>query len=110
MARAEDLINALDRPAAILGPKGQVRLANAAFALAPAELARVARLDPGARLESAAGLVWSARALPDGERLVIGEPSVATSLNARERYLAALSHELRTPLNGVIGMAGLLVC
>jgi signal transduction histidine kinase/CheY-like chemotaxis protein len=107
MATAEDLINGLDRPAAILDASGAVLCANAAFTAADA--AQVKDLATGARLESARGLAWTARALPGGERLIVGEPAAVQGLNARERYLAALSHELRTPLNGVIGMTGLLI-
>ena len=107
MAKIEDLLGALDRPAAVIGADGQIACANGAFEAARAPLAALLALAPGARLE-ASGAVWDCRLLPDGERLVQGEPSAVQGLNARERYLAALSHELRTPLNGVIGMAGLL--
>jgi signal transduction histidine kinase/CheY-like chemotaxis protein len=107
MTKAKDLIKALDRPAAIVDANGAVTCANAAFKAADARGA--ADLEPGARLQSEQGVVWTARALPGGERLVLGEPGAVQGLNARERYLAALSHELRTPLNGVIGMTSLLI-
>jgi signal transduction histidine kinase/CheY-like chemotaxis protein len=109
MARAEDLINALDRPAAVVASDGAVLCANAAFAPEARDAGRIARLTPGARLETSQGMVWSAKALPDGARLILGEPGAVQGVNTRERYLAALSHELRTPLNGVIGMTSLLV-
>ncbi|HUO22935.1 MAG TPA: response regulator [Caulobacteraceae bacterium] len=109
MTRAEDLLNGLDRPAAVVDANGAVLCANAAYAPGAADAARIVRLEPGARLQTADGVVWGARALPDGERLILGAPGVGLGVNARERYLAALSHELRTPLNGVLGMTNLLV-
>ena len=107
MARTEDLLEGFNRPAALIGADGALACANAAF-LAASPPARLAQLRAGGRMEGSGGWSWSVRALPDGERLVLGEPSAMQGLNARERYLAALSHELRTPLNGVLGMTGLL--
>jgi signal transduction histidine kinase/CheY-like chemotaxis protein len=108
MIEAVDLIEALDRPAALLGEAGEVLCANAAFRAACPPRQVLAGLAPGGRIETAGGWIWSARALPGGRRLVLAEAGAVQGLSARERYLAALSHELRTPLNGVIGMAGLL--
>ncbi|HVY32815.1 MAG TPA: ATP-binding protein, partial [Caulobacteraceae bacterium] len=108
MARTQDLLNGFDRPAAVIGRDGVVACVNEAFAQASPPLERLARLDSGGRLEPDGEWIWTVRALPDGERLILGEPGAQQGLNARERYLAALSHELRTPLNGVLGMAGLL--
>ena len=107
MARPEDLLEGFNRPAAVFGADGALLCDNRAFRRAHPP-ARLAQLEPGGRLEAPGGWNWSARALPAGERLVVGEPSAMQGLNAREHYLAALSHELRTPLNGVLGMAGLL--
>lgn len=108
MARTQDLLNGFDRPAAVIGRDGVVACANAAFAQAAPPLERLAGLGSGGILEPDGEWIWSVRALPKDERLILGEPGVQQGLNARERYLAALSHELRTPLNGVLGMAGLL--
>ena len=108
MARTKDLLDGINRPACVIGADGAVACANDAFAAASPPLERLVQLEPGGRLEADSEWIWSARALPDGERLILGEPSAMQGLNARERYLAALSHELRTPLNGVLGMAGLL--
>jgi signal transduction histidine kinase/CheY-like chemotaxis protein len=107
MARTQDLLDGLQRPAAVIGADGAVLCANDAFTAAAPPLDRLIGVAPGGRLD-ADGWVWGVRALPDGERLILGEPGAMQGLNARERYLAALSHELRTPLNGVLGMAGLL--
>ena len=108
MTRPQDLLDAWDKPAAVIGADGAVACANAAFAGCDAPLDRLRLLEPGAKLADADGWVWTARALPDGERMILAEPAAVSGGAGRERYLAALSHELRTPLNGVIGMAGLL--
>ncbi len=107
MAKTEDLLEGLGRPAAVIGADGALACANEAFRAASPP-ARLTQLEPGGRLEEPGGWNWSVRAVPEGERLILGEPSAMQGPNARERYLAALSHELRTPLNGVLGMAGLL--
>jgi signal transduction histidine kinase/CheY-like chemotaxis protein len=108
MASTKDLLDGFNRPAAVIGADGEMSCANDAFEAAGPPLARLAQVEPGGRLETPGDWIWSVRALPDSERLILGEPSAMQGLNARERYLAALSHELRTPLNGVLGMAGLL--
>jgi signal transduction histidine kinase/DNA-binding response OmpR family regulator len=111
MVQPADLLEAFNRPAAVLGADGTPISANALFGAAGAPTDRLAGLEPGARLELSGpdgGWVWTASRLPGGERLLQAEPSAVQGLNTRERYLAALSHELRTPLNGVLGMAGLL--
>ncbi|MDR3507171.1 MAG: response regulator [Caulobacteraceae bacterium] len=111
MTCARDILEALDHPAAVIGPDGQARLTNAALLACGADLEALAALIPGDHRETlgpdGAVIAWSVRDMPDGERLLTGRPASAT-LGAREHYLAALSHELRTPLNGVLGMAGLL--
>ena len=111
MASAEDVILALETPAALIDIKGALLCANPAFHLAGAPTGLVAGLAEGARRETLASdgalISWRARRLPDGARLITGLAS-SVGLDQRERYLASMSHELRTPLNGVLGMAGLL--
>jgi signal transduction histidine kinase/CheY-like chemotaxis protein len=111
MASADDVILALEVPAALIDSKGDLLSANPAFALAGAPVAGLSDLADGEGRETLAGdgalISWTARALADGARLVIGRAAGA-GLDQRERYLASMSHELRTPLNGVLGMAGLL--
>ena len=111
MTAASDVILALDSPAALLDAAGVVRSANTAFAAHKLDPAWIACLKPGERRETlrsdGALTGWNLTELPDGARLLIGQP-VTGGAGQRERYLALLSHELRTPLNGVLGMAGLL--
>ena len=111
MVSAADLILALETPAALIDIKGTLVCANPAFDLAGAPVERLADLADGSVRETLAGdgalITWTARALPDGGRLVTGR-AASSGLDQRERYLASMSHELRTPLNGVLGMAGLL--
>ena len=93
------LLEALDRPAALVEGGGAVS-ANALFrGLSPQ--------DRAAALADPAPAGWRNAPLEDGRRLVVAEPS-AERLMAQERFLATLSHEIRTPLNGVLGMTGLL--
>jgi signal transduction histidine kinase/CheY-like chemotaxis protein len=103
-----DVLEGLDRPAAVMAADGVLVCANEAWRKSEPPAHLLARLGSGGRLEADGGLVWTVRALPGGERLMLAEPAVVQGLHGRERYLAALSHELRTPLSGVIGMAGLL--
>lgn len=95
------VLQALDQPAAVIGPDGSLR-ANAAFDALPL----------GVRQGAATGAApegWRVVGLPGGERLVAAPaPEPTGRLLAQERFLATLSHEIRTPLNGVLGMAGLL--
>ena len=111
MLNAAAVIDALETPAALFEADGRLAVANAAFEGCGVDLALVGELIAGEDRETlgADGVLthWSARDLPDGQRLVTGRPA-STGLGQRERYLASLSHELRTPLNGVLGMAGLL--
>jgi signal transduction histidine kinase/CheY-like chemotaxis protein len=111
MASAEDLILALAAPAALIDVKGALACANAAFDLAGAPVGRLANLAVGVPCETLAAdgalIIWTARDLPGGDRLITGR-AVSAGLDQRERYLASMSHELRTPLNGVLGMAELL--
>ncbi len=111
MARAADILEGLETPAAVLSGAGRVVACNGLFTAA-ASADDIAGLGPGERLETArrggGSWIWRAKALRGGRRLLIAEPGASGGLNARERYLAALSHELRTPLNGVLGMARLL--
>ena len=111
MATAEDVILALDGPAALIDAGGRLVRANAAFAEAGAPVSRLADLASGDQRETLAGdgalITWTARRLADGSRLITGHAARA-GLDQREHYLASMSHELRTPLNGVLGMAGLL--
>ena len=111
MVSAEDMILALETPAALIDINGALICANAAFELAGAPVGLLADLAEGAPRETLAAdgalISWNARGLPGGARLVTGRASRA-GLDQREHYLASMSHELRTPLNGVLGMAGLL--
>lgn len=112
MAKAEDILEGWTRPALVIDAKGGLCAANVLFHGVDVPVERLACLRAGERLQTpdagGGGWVWRAMDLPDGERLVLADPSEMDSLDGRERYLAALSHELRTPLNGVLGMAGLL--
>jgi len=111
MVSAEDVIRALETPAALIDMEGALVCANPAFQLAGAPVGVLADLVEGASRETLAAdgalITWSACELPGGARLVTGRAS-SNGLDQRERYLASMSHELRTPLNGVLGMAGLL--
>jgi len=111
MASAEDIVLALEAPAALFDGAGQLVRANTAFDLTAAPVERLADLTDGAPRETLAAdgalVTWTARDLPDGMRLVTGR-AARMGLDQREQYLASMSHELRTPLNGVLGMAGLL--
>jgi len=111
MASAEDVILALEAPAALIDSHGRLVRANAAFAEAGAPVSRLETLASGDQRETLAGdgalITWTARRLADGSRLITGR-AVRAGLDQREQYLASMSHELRTPLNGVLGMAGLL--
>jgi len=111
MASAEDVILALDAPAALIDGAGRLVRANGAFAEAGAPVSRLEDLASGDQRETLAGdgalITWTARRLADGSRLITGRAARA-GLDQREHYLASMSHELRTPLNGVLGMAGLL--
>ena len=95
------LLQALDRPAAVI-QDDDVVVGNEAFQALPAAVQ--------ARAVSAAeGEGWSSQVSPTGGRLVWAADGAAEPrLLARERVLATLSHEIRTPLNGVLGMAALL--
>jgi signal transduction histidine kinase/CheY-like chemotaxis protein len=112
MAKAEDILEGWSRPALVIDAKGGLCAANVPFHGLDVPVERLACLRPGERLqtpdEGGGSWVWRAVALPEGERLILADPSDMDSADGRERYLAALSHELRTPLNGVMGMAGLL--
>jgi len=111
MTTGDDIITALAKPAALIDVKGRLACANAAFEQVGTSSDVLAELADGAQRETLAAdgalITWTARALPDGSRLITGQPASA-ALDQRERYLASMSHELRTPLNGVLGMAGLL--
>ncbi len=111
MTEPQDLILALETPAALLGADGRLILANAAFQAAGVDAVppRTLGLDEHRETLGADGglIAWKLTSLPDGRRLLSGRP-VAGEARARERYFASLSHEFRTPLNGVLGMAGLL--
>jgi signal transduction histidine kinase/CheY-like chemotaxis protein len=111
MTAALDVIRALDSPAALLGARGEVLAASAAFLAHGLDPAWIAGLRPGERREtlgaSGALTAWSLVELTGGDRLLTGQ-TASGAADQRERYLASLSHELRTPLNGVLGMAGLL--
>ena len=100
MIDALSLLDALDRPAAVVGADGQAR-GNPLFCALPqdAQDAVLAIPPPDG---------WRSVALGDGARLVSGAGEASGRLLAQERFLATLSHEIRTPLNGVLGMAGLL--
>ena len=96
---ADHLLNAFDEPCALLDAQGRVTASNARFDA----------LDAAARTQAlAAAAPWTAKALPDGGRLVRRLDAGDDRLKAREHFLAVMSHEIRTPLNGVLGMAGLL--
>jgi len=100
MFDALEVLQSLDRPAAVVGATGDV-VANEAFKALPAAV-RARALSP-----NAAG--WSVRVGSSGARLIwAGDGMAEPRLLARERVLATLSHEIRTPLNGVLGMAALL--
>ncbi len=102
MVNSNDLLEAIERPAALVGPDGAIQ-ANSAFQALPAPVKARA-------LSSSAPAGWKSRPLPDGWRLVsaAAEASEIRRPAGQERTLATLSHEIRTPLNGVLGMAGLL--
>jgi signal transduction histidine kinase/CheY-like chemotaxis protein len=100
MTDALCLLNALDRPAALVGADSAVR-ANAAFDALPAAERASALAQPAAP-------GWRSAEVGPGERLVSAISDVVSRLMAQERFLATLSHEIRTPLNGVLGMTCLL--
>jgi signal transduction histidine kinase/CheY-like chemotaxis protein len=103
-ALAKVLLEALDRPAVLVGPGGEAH-PNAAFEALPAAVrARALSKSPPPG--------WSGQPVPGDLTLIVSAGAGATPERmqsfARERALATLSHEIRTPLNGVLGMAGLL--
>ena len=100
MTDALRLLDALDRPAALVDEAGNVRGNAAFYALPPA--------DRAGALARPASRGWRSATIGGGERLVSPTSEAADRLMAQERFLATLSHEIRTPLNGVLGMAGLL--
>ena len=112
MSETADILEGLDGPAALFSADGRMAAANSAFMELGEIYAALALLEPGERRETpwrdGSTLIWRARSVRGGRRLVTAEAGTLTGPASRERYLAALSHELRTPLNGVLGMAGLL--
>lgn len=95
------VLQALDRPAALVEANGAV-VSNAPFKALPAAVRARA-------VSASAGRGWLSQPSSGGGRLIwAADGGAEPRLLARERVLATLSHEIRTPLNGVLGMAALL--